>query len=103
VVQLEGAEGRLRNHLIHFNYESWRQFHEKQRRYGRYEAQILRGRGIKPRPHNFILQPWREFRRRYLALEGYRDGLPGLRLSLLLAYYYGFYPYWRLLTGDEGL
>lgn len=101
VVMLDGPEGKLANHLIHYNYESWGQFHDKQRRYATYEARILAAQGIRPRPHNFVLQPLREFRRRYITLRGYRDGLHGLKLSLLLAYYYGFYPYWVLSRGGE--
>jgi hypothetical protein len=102
VVLLDGAEGRLANHLLHYNYDTWQQFHEKQRRYAAFEARILAERGIRPRPHNFILQPWREFRRRYVTLQGYRDGIHGLKLCLLLAYYYGFYPYWVLARGEQG-
>jgi hypothetical protein len=105
VVMLDGAEGKLSNHLLHYNYDTWGQFHAKQRRYGAMEARILGERGISPRPHNFILQPLREFRRRYLTLQGYRDGWLGFKLSALLAYYYGFYPYWVLLRtprGDNG-
>lgn len=93
VVVLDGSEGRLRNHLLHYNYDTWAQFHAKQRRYAGFEAQILKERGIRPRPHNYILQPLREFRRRYVTLQGYRDGLHGLKLCTLLAYYYGYYPY----------
>ena len=97
VVLLDGPSGHLQNPLIHYNYDTWAQFHAKQRRYAAYEARILAERGISPRPHNFILQPLREFRRRYLTLQGYRDGLHGLKLCLLLAYYYGAYPYWVLV------
>ena len=95
-VDVGGAAGWLQAPFIHYNYGDWAQFHRKQRVYARYEAQILRGRGIRPRPHNFILQPLREWRRRYLTLQGWRDGWPGLRLALLLAWYYGFVPYWIL-------
>lgn len=96
IVTLDGPEGHLRSPLIHYNYLTWEQFHRKQRVYAAYEAQILAGRGVRPRPHNFILQPWREFRRRFFMLGGWRDGQFGLRLGLLLAWYYGFMPY-RLL------
>jgi hypothetical protein len=34
-------------------------------------------------------QPLREFWRRYVQLEGYRDGVLGLLLSVLLAYFAG--------------
>ncbi len=87
--------------LIHYNYATWPQFFEKQRFYARYEARILAARGIRPRPHNFVLQPLREFRRRFITLQGWRDGRQGLRLALLLAWYYGFMPYWIMLTEPE--
>jgi len=93
-VDVGGAEGRLQAPLLHFNYHSWAQFHRKQRFYATYEAQMLRRRNIVSRPHNFVLQPLREFRRRFIILEGWRDGWPGLRLALWLAWYYGFMPYW---------
>ncbi len=99
VVALQGEAGYLRSPLIHHNYQDWGQFHRKQRFYARYEARILAARGIRPRPHNFVLQPLREFRRRFLSLGGWRDGRHGLWLALLLAWYYGFLPYWILLRG----
>jgi glycosyltransferase involved in cell wall biosynthesis len=98
IVELAGAAGYLRASLIHHNYATWVQFHQKQRLYATYEARILAGRGIHPRPHNFVLQPLREFHRRFVTLGGWRDGWPGLRLALLLAWYYGFMPYWYLLS-----
>ena len=38
----------------------------------------------------------RHFWWRYVTLKGYRDGLHGLRLCLLLAYYFGYRYYRRL-------
>ncbi len=100
IVEVDGAEGYLAEPFIHYNYANWPQFHRKQRVYAGYEARILAERGIRPRPHNFILQPLREFRRRFFTLHGYRDGLHGLRMGLLLAWYYGVVPYWVLLKRD---
>jgi len=97
IVTLAGAEGYVSAPLVHYNYLTWEQFHRKQRVYAAYEARILAGRGIRPRPHNFVLQPLREFRRRFFTLGGWRDGQFGLQLALWLAWYYGFMPY-RLLT-----
>ncbi|MCL4833931.1 MAG: glycosyltransferase family 2 protein [Caldilineaceae bacterium] len=103
IVQLDGAEGYLSQPLIHLNYVDWAQFHRKQIGYARYEAHILAQRGIRPQAHNFVLQPLREFYRRFISLAGWRDGLHGLRLALLLAWYYGFVPYWHLLKKGEGV
>ena len=97
IVILAGNEGHLQAPIIHYNYQNWAHFHQKQPFYARYEARILAARGIRPRPHNFALQPLREFQRRFIKLQGWRDGLHGLRLALLLAWYYGFMPYWLLL------
>jgi hypothetical protein len=97
IVTVEGRERYLEEPLIHYNYRDWSHFHAKQPAYSRFEAQNLAAREIYPRPHNFLLQPLREFRRRYITLRGWRDGIHGLRLAFWLAWYYGFLPYWYLL------
>ena len=43
--------------------------------------------GIRPKPQNYALQPLRQFWWRFVTLKGYRDGLHGLRLSLLMGWY----------------
>lgn len=106
VVLLDGRAGKLTHEMIHYNYDDWTQFHAKQRRYALLESNILRQRGIKPWPHKFIRQPLREFWRRYVSLQGYRDGWLGLKLAALLGFYYGFMPHWYLLRrgiGDQTL
>jgi len=102
LAEVDGPVDYLVEPLIHYNYLSWPQFYQKQRVYAAYEARILAMRGIRPRPHNFVLQPWREFYRRFITLQGWKDGRHGLRLALLLAWYYGFQPYWLLRDGDTG-
>jgi len=99
VVLLNGPSGRLQNLMIHYNYDDWAQFYTKQRRYARIESQILRQRGIRPWPHKFVTMTAREFWRRYVTLQGYRDGWIGLKLASLLGFYYGFMPHWYLLYG----
>ncbi len=89
VARFQGEMGRLENALLHYNYETVAQFHAKQRRYTTMDAGILFAQGVRPKWRNFILQPAREFRRRFFALRGYRDGWHGLRLSLYMAYYTG--------------
>jgi (heptosyl)LPS beta-1,4-glucosyltransferase len=97
VVLLDGPSGYLQNPMLHYNYDDWGQFHAKQRRYAALESGILAQRGIKPWPHKFVRQPLREFWRRYVTLQGYRDGWIGLKLAALLGFYYGFMPHWYLL------
>jgi (heptosyl)LPS beta-1,4-glucosyltransferase len=87
VALFEGEKGFLRHELTHFNYDNIAQFHAKQRKYAEYDAGILFKRGVRPKPQNFVLQPLREFWRRFFSLHGHLDGAHGLRLSLLMAYY----------------
>ena len=95
VAVFEGSMGYFTHTLIHYNYDTVAQFHEKQRRYSQLEAGILFKQGITPKLRNFALQPLREFRRRFISLKGYQDGWHGLRLCLLLAFY-NFDTYRRL-------
>lgn len=87
VVRLHGEEGALTHPIIHYNYQNARQFRDKQRRYIRYDAQIMYEQGIHPKPQNYLLQPLRHFWWRFITLDGYRVGLHGLRLSALMAWY----------------
>lgn len=84
---VDGGIGYLENPLIHYNYEDKAHFQAKQRAYSAYDASVLRQQGIRPRPHNYLLQPWRQFWWRFINLGAYRDGFHGLRLSLYMAYY----------------
>lgn len=92
---LNGELGTLEHPFIHYNYRDVQQFHEKQQRYSTYDAQMLREQNIRPKPQNYILQPLRQFRWRFITLKGYTDGLHGLHLSLLMAWY-EFRKYWKL-------
>ena len=85
LVELDGASDRLSAHLVHHNYVSWDEFWRKQLRYARSEAAQLYARGVRARPRNFVLQPLRELRRRYVTLRGFRAGALGLQLSLVLS------------------
>jgi (heptosyl)LPS beta-1,4-glucosyltransferase len=96
IVVLEGADGYLKQPLIHYNYETIAQFHAKQRARETFEATTLHRQGVRLRPHTFLLQPMRHFLWRYVTLKGYQDGWHGLRLCMLLAYYHGWRNYVRL-------
>jgi len=90
IVEVEGESGYLKNPLIHYNYESIAQFHAKQRFRIDFEATNLYRQGIRPKFYTPYSQLLRHFWWRFVTLQGYRDGLHGLRLSILLAYYFGY-------------
>ena len=87
LVILDGPVGHLVNPLIHYNYRTLAEFHARQQRYTDYDARALWAAGQRARPHHFVLQPLREFHRRFFTWQGYRDGRYGLLLSGLMAYY----------------
>jgi hypothetical protein len=86
-VILDGRAGYLKNAIIHYNYESVGQLLAQQNRYARLEARALYSSGVRAKPHNFVLQPLREFKRRYIDWRGYRGGFLGLFLCLVMAWY----------------
>ena len=87
VVMLEGKLGTINAHFIHHNYDNVKQFITKQRKYTAYEAQIMFEQGTRPKLRNFILQPLRHFKWRFLELRGFSDGFHGFRLSMLMAWF----------------
>lgn len=86
IVLLDGPGGHLREPLVHYNYANLSEFRRKQARYANLEAIGLRRQGVRPRPRDFLLEPLRVFIRRYLQLDGYKEGLLGFQLSALLAW-----------------
>lgn len=91
LVLAQGTELYLKHPLVHYNYETLAQFRSKQKSYTRFEAREMFEQGIHPRARSFISMPVREFVRRFVTLQGYQDGLHGLTLSGLMAYY----AFWR--------
>jgi glycosyltransferase involved in cell wall biosynthesis len=87
IVILNGKAGTLKEHLIHYNYDSLAQFRKKQDRYIDFEAKILKDKGIKAKPWTYITMPLREFKRRYVTLGGYKDGWVGLQVCSLMSWY----------------
>lgn len=91
-----GNEGYLKGHLLHYNYDNVAQFHEKQETREVFEAKTLHDQGVQVTLKKLLSQPLRHFWWRYVTLKGYQDGWHGLRLCVLLAYYFGFRNYVRL-------
>ncbi len=86
-VLLQGERGTLANALLHYNYNSLRQFLRKQRDYSERAAHMRLGQGERPSRRALLTQPLHHFRWRYLTLRGVLDGWHGLRLCALMAWY----------------
>ncbi|MGD8464005.1 MAG: glycosyltransferase family 2 protein [Anaerolineae bacterium] len=87
IVILDGEVGHLENALIHYNYDSVAQFRRKMGRYTEFEAHILDQQGVRVRPYTYLSMPLREFWRRFVTLQGYRDHVYGLLFCGLMSWY----------------
>jgi len=87
VVVADGNRGSLHHPLIHHNYADVASFITRQKKYNEYDARILYEAGVHPRMYTSYVQAVRQFWWRFITLRGLRDGLHGLRLSLLMAYF----------------
>lgn len=95
IVILEGEAGYLENPFVHYNYDTVGQFRQKMGRYTRFEARILQEQGVHVRPWTYLTMPLREFWRRFVTLQGYRDHVYGLLFCGLMGWY-TFLTYRRL-------
>lgn len=89
MIRLTGEVGYLKEHMIHYNYETISQFLEKLIYiYAPNEAKELIRKGYNLDWRDAIRMPSKEFLIRFFAQEGYKDGFHGLVLSLLMAFYH---------------
>jgi len=73
--------------IIHFNYATIEQFLERSNRYTAFEADRLMQVRPTSTPARALAAAAREFLRRYIRLQGFRDGWRGFYLSGLMASY----------------
>ncbi len=89
MIKVEGEVDHLKNHIVHYNYETISQFLNKMSNiYVPNEAEQLIKSGYKFNWQDSIRFPVREFLSRFFAREGYKDGFYGLMLSMLMAFYH---------------
>ena len=100
---VRGETGTFTQPLIHYNYDTWGQFFRKQWSYARYDARALYAVGRRARPRSLVGQPFREWKRRFIDYQGYKDGPLGLALSVAMALYTAetYRQLWRL-QGTRG-
>lgn len=89
MIEIEGKTSHLKHPMLHRNYETISQFLQKHTTiYAPNEAKDLLSKGYRFDYLDSIRFPVREFTNRFFAREGYKDGVHGLVLSLLLASYH---------------
>ncbi len=88
MVKVEGEIGHLKNDMLHYHYSTIQQFLNKLNIYITNEADQLIKKGYKFKWQDAIRFPAEEFLSRFFAREGYKDGLHGLMLSMLMSFYH---------------
>jgi len=84
-VRGNGTTARASSDLIHHNYETVEQFVSKNLQYyPREYASVLNSEGVKFSPVDMLSKSIGEFFRRFFLTRGYKDGMHGLLLSLLM-------------------
>jgi glycosyltransferase involved in cell wall biosynthesis len=88
-LRIDGKAEKLKNPLLHLNYDTVSQFLTRMiTSYTISEADALLEKGYKYDSFDIIKMPVSEFVKRYFAEKGYKDGMHGLVLSSLMAFYH---------------
>ena len=86
-VEIAGPLARLRGPLVHKSYRSIGEFLERANRYSSLAADDLARSGTRVGGGQVVLRPLGRFLSMYLLRCGFLDGMPGLLLAGLYAYY----------------
>ena len=87
-LEVTGELGELKNHLVHQNYQTIIQFVDKMNHtYTDNEAEVLLASGKKLEWFDAIRMPVSDFILNFFRRQSYKDGLHGLILSSLQAFY----------------
>lgn len=87
-IHVDGKTAKLQQPLIHQHYATVQQFILRSLIYIPNEAEYGLKQGYKFSYLDVIRFPFREFLSRFFSREGYKDGLHGLVLSMLMGWYY---------------
>lgn len=89
MIEVQGLTEQLKEPLIHQNYKTVSQFLQKHCFiYAPNEAEQLIANGYEFNWLDFAVRPHNEFVSRFFAQKGYKDGLHGFVLSLLMGFYH---------------
>lgn len=86
-VEVEGALARLRGPLVHRSYRSVGEFLERANRYSSLAVDDLARSGARVGGGQLVVRPLGRFLGMYVLRRGFLDGIPGLLLAGMYAYY----------------
>jgi len=82
--------GKLKTRVDHYSIASYEDFIEKYNRYTSWSAQELWDRGKRAGIYSLLVRPALRFLHMYLVRGGFRDGLPGLQVCMLMSFFNTF-------------
>jgi glycosyltransferase involved in cell wall biosynthesis len=85
--ELHGRVGHLREHVLQYPFRGIDHYLAKMDRYSDLMAQRMVQQGRRFHPHQLVTHPCFTFAKMYVGRAGFLDGMPGLILSGLYAYY----------------
>jgi hypothetical protein len=85
--QVDGRVDYLQSQVMQVPFLNLSQFLQKMSRYSSLMAEQMAQRGRRFHAHQLVSHPLFTFLKMYVARQGFRDGMPGLILALLYAYY----------------
>lgn len=89
MLQVKGIVEYLKNPIFHLNYDTIDQFLNKMIKvYTISEAKNIMQSGYKYNSIDIVRMPMSEFFKRFFAEKGYKDGMHGLVLSILMSFYH---------------
>jgi glycosyltransferase involved in cell wall biosynthesis len=86
-VECDGPPGYLRGELQHYAYRDVSHHHRTMDRYTTLAAEEMHAAGRRATIVDLTLHPWAAFARNYFLRRGCLDGVPGLIISVMNAYY----------------
>lgn len=102
--ELTGTPGYLKEHVLQYPFRDLDHYLQKMDRYADLMARRMAERGRRFHAHQLITHPWFTFLKMYVARSGWRDGMPGLILAGLYAYYtfIKYATFWEMTQNVEG-
>ncbi len=85
--EVNGRTGYLQGHVLQVPFLDLGQFLRKMSRYSTLMAEQMAQRGRQFHVYQLVTHPLFTLLKMYVARQGFRDGMPGLILALLYAYY----------------
>ncbi|RMG39605.1 MAG: glycosyltransferase family 2 protein [Candidatus Dadabacteria bacterium] len=84
---VNGAVGRLNGHIEHYTYGSLSDHIHAVNSHSSAAAQALFNEGVKPSYLKIFFNPWYRFFKFYVIKQGYREGIRGLFVAIVEAFY----------------